>query len=268
MMDPLARIMRKLPAMRRLAVALLVALMALVSPARAARAEAVDLTLVLAIDVSRSVDEVEAALQRQGYIAALTNPKVIQAIQTGAIGRIALTYFEWAGVDYQRVIVPWTTIRTLADAERFVGIVAAAPPQSASWTSVSGAIDFGRRLIATSGYEAARHVIDVSGDGRNNSGRPAELARDDAVAEGITINGLPILNDRPNFGRPAEADLDTYYEHNVIGGPGAFLILARDFNAFGAAILSKLIKEIAGEPARADRILAEESLPRAKHGGG
>jgi hypothetical protein len=254
--------------MRHALAALIAAMLTLASPAPAARAEAVDLALVLAIDVSRSVDEVEAALQRQGDIAALTNPRVIQAIQTGAIGRIALTYIEWAGVDYQRVIVPWTTIRNAEDADRVVGTVAASPPQAASWTSISGAIDFSRRLLANNGYEAARHVIDVSGDGRNNSGRPAELARDDAVAEGITINGLPILNDRPNFGRPAEADLDTYYEHNVIGGPGAFLILAHDFNAFGAAVLSKLIKEIAGDSAKADRILADKSLPRAKHGGG
>src|SRR4051812_28710356 len=154
--------------MRHVFVAVMTALLAFASPAPEARAEAVDLALVLAIDVSRSVDEVEAALQRHGYIAALTNPKVVQAIQTGSIGRIALTYIEWAGVDYQRIIVPWTTIRGMDDAERFVGVVAAAPPQAASWTSISGAIDFSRRLLASSGYEAARQVIDVSGDGRNN----------------------------------------------------------------------------------------------------
>src|SRR5258706_2164468 len=243
--------------MRHLFAAALAALLALAAPAPEARAEAVDLALVLAIDVSRSIDDVEAALQRQGYIAALTNPKVVQAIQSGAIGRIALTYVEWAGVDYQQTVVPWTTIAGRQDAEAVAAAILAAPHRSVSWTSISGAIDYSRRLLANSGYEAGRHVIDVSGDGRNNSGRPAELARDDAVAEGITINGLPILNDRANFGRPPEADLDLYYEHAVIGGPGALLILARDFNAFGAAILSKLIKEIAGDPATAARILAQ-----------
>lgn len=241
--------------MRPVLAAALAALLALASPP--ARAEAVDLALVLAIDVSRSIDEVEAALQRQGYLAALTNPKVVQAIQSGAIGRIALTYVEWAGVDYQQTVVPWTTIRGPQDADTFAAAIAAAPHRSVSWTSISGAIDYARRLFVNNGYEAGRQVIDVSGDGRNNSGRPAELARDDAVAEGITINGLPILNDRMNFGRAPEADLDLYYENNVIGGPGAFLILARDFNAFGAAILSKLIKEIAGDPATAARLLAQ-----------
>jgi Protein of unknown function (DUF1194) len=226
------------------AVAWLLALVA--SPA--ARAEPVDLALVLAIDISRSIDEVEAALQRQGYIAALTNPKIVAAIQSGAVGAIALSYVEWAGADYQRIVVPWTVIHGADDAGRVAAALAAAPHDSVSWTSISGAIDFSRRLLESSPHESSRRVIDVSGDGRNNSGRPAELARDAAVAAGITINGLPILNDRPNFGRPPEADLDQYYEANVIGGPGAFMIVATDFNAFGAAILSKLIKEIADGP--------------------
>jgi hypothetical protein len=245
-----------------------VALLLAGAPIPAARAEPVDLALVLAIDVSRSIDEVEAALQRQGYIAALTNPKIVQAIQSGALGAIALSYVEWASVDDQHIVVPWTVIRGAADAERFAAVIAAAPHRSISWTSISGAIDFSRQLLERSGHMAGRRVIDVSGDGRNNSGRPAEAARDDAVAAGITINGLPILNDRPNFGRPPEADLDLYYETNVIGGPGAFLIVATDFNAFGAAILSKLIKEIAGDPAAPARSLAVEPLPRAQHGGG
>jgi hypothetical protein len=231
--------------MKPVVAALLAIVVTLIAPP--ARAEAVDLALVLAIDISRSIDEVEAALQRQGYIAALTNAKVVRAIQSGALGRIALAYVEWAGTDYQRTVVPWSIIRDADDADRFAGAIAAAPHQSMSWTSVSGAIDYSRRLIEASPHEASRHVVDVSGDGRNNSGRPAAVARDEAVAAGITINGLPILNDRPNFGRPPEADLDLWYERNVIGGPGAFLILATSFDAFGAAILSKLIKEIAHE---------------------
>src|SRR5258706_8333902 len=196
--------------MKTLARWLLAALVTLAAPQ--ARAEAVDLALVLAIDISRSVDEVEAALQRQGYIAALTNARVIQAIQTGAIGRIALAYVEWAGVDTQRTVVPWTTIRSAADAHGVAAAIAAAPHHSLSWTSISGAIDYSKRLLESSGYEAGRHVIDVSGDGRNNSGRPAEHARDEAVAAGLTINGLPINNDRANFGRPPHADLAPYYQ--------------------------------------------------------
>jgi hypothetical protein len=248
----------KLLGMKLFACWLIAALVALAAPG-VARAEAVDLALVLAIDISRSIDEVEAALQRQGYIAALTNPQVIRAIGSGATGRIALAYVEWAGVDTQRTVVPWTTIAGAADAQRFAAAIAAAPRMSMSWTSISGAIDYSKRLLETSGYEAARHVIDVSGDGRNNSGRPAEHARDDAVAAGITINGLPILNDRPNFGRPAEADLDLYYESHVIGGPGAFLIRATGFDAFGSAILSKLIKEIAADDGVASRLLAQDA---------
>jgi len=218
------------------------------APARAA--EPVDLALVLAIDVSGSIDAEEAALQRQGYLAALTDARVLRAIASGAHGAIALTYVEWAGADYQRTVVPWTVVRGADDAARVVATLNASPPRTAAWTSISGALDYARAALAASGVEPIRQVIDISGDGRNNSGRPAEAARDAAVAAGITINGLPILNDRPNFGRPPERDVDQYYEQHVIGGPGAFLIVATDFKAFADAILSKLIKEIAADAPR------------------
>jgi hypothetical protein len=213
-----------------------------------ARALPVDLELVIAVDISRSVDDEEARLQRQGYIEAFRNPRIVEAIQSGAIGAIAVAYVEWAGADHQRTMIDWFLIRDGEGAAEFAGRIGTLPRLSMGWTSISGAIDYSSLLFGTAGYQGVRRVIDVSGDGVNNSGRPARLARDEAVAQGIVINGLPILNDRPNFGRPAEHNLDAYYESEVIGGPGSFLIAAEDFNAFGTAILAKLIREIAGKP--------------------
>lgn len=209
--------------------------------------EPVDVELVLAIDVSRSVDAVEAQLQRQGYVEAFRNPRIQRAIANGPLGRIGVTYFEWAVVDYQRPIVGWTVIKDAASARDFADRLDAAPLQSWGWTSISGAIDYAVPLFGQV-YEGTRRVIDISGDGRNNSGRPASAARDDAVALGITINGLAIMNDRTNFGRPPDRELDAWYRENVIGGPGAFLSVAEDFEAFGEAILNKLLKEIADRP--------------------
>ncbi len=208
--------------------------------------EPVDLQLVFAVDVSRSIDAEEAKLQRDGYIAALTHPRVIKAITSGPLGRIAIAYFEWANAQFQRVLVPWTVIASEADARTVAAALAEAPITSANWTSVSGAIDFGAALLAASGFASPRRVIDISGDGRNNNGRPAPEARDDAVRRGIVINGLPVINDRPNFGGAPERDLDGYYRANVIGGPGAFVKVADGFAAFGEAILSKLVIEISG----------------------
>jgi hypothetical protein len=226
---------------------LLVVLIATWLAAGAARAMPVDLELVIAVDISRSVDDVEAQLQRQGYVEAFQNPRVIEAIQSGVIGAIAVTYVEWAGADYQRTMIDWFLIKDGESAAEFAARIAALPRLSMGWTSISGAIDYCSLQFGTA-HRGTRRVIDVSGDGANNSGRAARLARDEAVAQGIVINGLPILNDRPNFGRPAERNLDAYYEEEVIGGPGSFLIAAEDFNAFGSAILSKLIREIAAAP--------------------
>ncbi|WP_206935139.1 DUF1194 domain-containing protein [Roseococcus thiosulfatophilus] len=216
------------------------------APTRRPRAaEPVDVLLVLAVDVSRSIDEEEARLQREGYREALGDPRVVEAIGRGMIGAIAVAYVEWAGIEYQRLILPWMRIATQADADRWVDALAEAPRNSISWTSISGAIDFSRRVLAEAPFEGTRRVIDVSGDGVNNSGRPSELARDEAVAEGIVINGLPIVNDRPTFGRMPPVPLDQYYAQNVIGGPGAFMIVAEDFNVFAQAVRRKLIREIA-----------------------
>ncbi|MCW8085993.1 DUF1194 domain-containing protein [Sabulicella glaciei] len=212
----------------------------------AARAnDPVDVALVLAVDVSRSIDEDEARLQREGYRAAVSDPRVVEAIGRGMIGAVGLAYVEWAGFEYQRLVLPWTRIADAQDAEAWSQALAEAPRASLSWTSISGAIDFSRRVLEQSPFEATRRVIDVSGDGVNNSGRPSSLARDEAVAEGITVNGLPIVNDRPAFGRMPPIPLDQYYAENVIGGPGAFMIVAEDFESFGTAVRRKLIREIA-----------------------
>ncbi|MGH6899618.1 MAG: DUF1194 domain-containing protein [Geminicoccaceae bacterium] len=217
----------------------------------------VDLELVLAVDISGSVDEVEARLQREGYIAALRHPDVIEAIASGMFGRIAVAYVEWAGDYYQRTMLDWTLIEDAASASDFADALLETPLTTAHWTSLSAAIDYAAPLFDDNGFKGFRRVIDISGDGHNNRGRPVELARDEAVAAGITINGLPIVNDRPNpwGGRPPTG-LDLYFEERVIGGPGAFMIVAEDYTAFASAIFSKLLLEIAGEPPRSPTLAA------------
>ena len=217
-----------------------------------AAARPVDLELVLAIDVSGSIDAVEARLQRDGYIAAIRDPDVIDAIQSGELGAIALAYVEWAGQDHRVLVLDWREVRDRASAEAFAAELAGKPISTGRRTSISGAIDFSLPLFDRNAFEGVRRTIDISGDGANNDGRPVNHARDDAVGAGVTINGLPILNERPNpFGFPVEKDLDAYFEGCVIGGPGAFIVVARDFPAFAAAIRRKLILEVAGAPAPA-----------------
>lgn len=225
------------------------AAMPVLGPARAE--EAVDVALVLAVDVSRSIDEDEARLQREGYRAAVADPVVVAAIRGGLIGAVGIAYVEWAGIEYQRTVIPWRRIASQADAEAWAATLAEAPRASLSWTSISGAIRHARGVLAECPWEATRRVIDVSGDGVNNSGPPADRERDAAVAEGIVINGLPIINDRPTFGRLPPVPLDDYYRENVIGGDGAFMIVAEDFESFGVAVKRKLIREIANLPAGA-----------------
>ena len=237
------------------AVALLAALLTVGAGPASAPASAsdlpVDIELVLAVDVSGSIDPEEAALQRRGYIEALTHREVLNAIRSGPFGRIALTYMEWAGEHYQQVLVAWRVIDGGGTAAEFAVALQAQPQRSERWTSISAAIDLAANLFDGNGFEGLRRVIDVSGDGYNNSGRPAGAARDEAVARGITINGLPILNGRPGPGGwPGATDLDAYYEANVIGGAGAFIVPASDFDAFAAAIRTKLVREIATLPCR------------------
>jgi len=209
------------------------------------RAEPVDLELILAVDVSRSIDPAEAQLQREGYIAALRDPRVHAAIKSGFNRRIAVLYLEWAGYGNTKVVVNWMPISNLDDANRFITQLNAIEPFSASRTSISGAIEAAMPLFDNNGYESERHVIDISGDGPNNMGPMAPVARDAALKKGVTINGLAILDDQPSFGGPAITNLDLYYESCVIGGTGAFVIAAENFASFGEAILRKLILEIA-----------------------
>ena len=213
-------------------------------PARA-QDGAVDLQLVMAVDVSRSVDDEEARLQREGYQAAMTDPRVLAAISGGMLGAVAVAYVEWAAYSYQQLVLAWTRIGNPADAAAWSSRLAQSPRRSVSWTSISGALAFSREVLADCPFEGARQVIDVSGDGVNNNGPPPEQERDRLLDEGVTINGLPIVNDRPNFGVMPGPDLETFYRSSVIGGPGAFLIVAQDFTAFGNAIRRKLIQEIA-----------------------
>jgi hypothetical protein len=225
------------------------ALPALVA-ARPARAslEPVDVLLVLAVDVSRSIDEDEAKLQREGYRSAMTDPRVLAAIRSGTLGAIAVLYLEWASADYQRIVIPWTKIDGPEAANRWADTLAAAPRVSMNWTSIFGAIEASMRALNDSPFEGTRRVIDISGDGVNNSGGPVTLMRDLAVDAGITINGLPILNDRSPFGRPQNMTLDQYFQDFVIGGPGSFMIAAEDFNAFKDAVLRKMVREISARP--------------------
>lgn len=229
--------------MRRRSLLATGAALAITRPARAATE--VDLLLVLAVDVSRSVDEEEARLQREGYREAMVDPQVIAAITGGPHGAIAAAYVEWAGIQYQRLVLPWTRLASPADCTRWAIALGGAARDSMAWTSLSGALIFSRKTLAECPYTADRRVIDVSGDGINNSGPPPDIIRDQLVAEGVVINGLPIVNDRPNFGRAPQQDLEPYYRENVIGGEGAFLVVAEDFENFGAAIRRKLITEIA-----------------------
>jgi hypothetical protein len=214
----------------------------LFSPVAPAQAETVDLLLAIGVDVSRSVDPIRAAIQRDGYLSALRNPMVVRAATSGQHGAIAVVYYEWAAEDLQRTVVPWTVIRSQGDADAFTDELAKHPPVSWRRTSISGAIDYAVSLFDSAPHQAPRRVLDLSGDGPNNHGRSVTEARDEAVAKGIVINGLPVINDRAFFN---ERDLDLYFEENVIGGPGSFVMVAKSFDAFGSAILSKLIREIA-----------------------
>ncbi|HET6467348.1 MAG TPA: DUF1194 domain-containing protein [Geminicoccaceae bacterium] len=230
---------------------LIAALAVAVGAVGAVRAEdlPVDLELVLAVDISGSIDPWEASQQREGYIAAMADEAVVHAIRSNFHQRIAVAYIEWGGADHQRTVLPWTVIDDRASAEAFAGALAEASAVRAMYTSISHAIDYAVPMFEGNGYAGERQVIDVSGDGPNNRGRPLADARADALAKGITINGLPILNDRTqpwDSPTPVEMQLDKYYAEHVIGGPGAFIVIADDFRAFRDAILSKLIREIAG----------------------
>lgn len=221
------------------------ACLALAGPAAAADIP-VDLELVLAVDASRSIDGYEYGLQREGYAKALTHPDVIRAITSGFLRRIAVVYFEWSGEAEQATLIGWSVIDGPGAAKAFAQSLTSLPRRYADGTGIGPAIDYAAGLFTGNGIEGTRRVIDVSGDGPNNRGRPTREARDDAVAKGITINGLAIFNDRPSRPPWPEEPVDVHYRDHVIGGPGAFMITVDDFKGFAEGIRKKLILEIAG----------------------
>ena len=220
----------------------------------------VDVELVIAVDVSYSMDPDEQALQREGYVQALTSREFMQALRQGTHGKIAVTYFEWAGQSDQRIIMPWRLIEGPESADAVAAEISSAAYRRASRTSIAGALVFAKPLFDNSGYRGLRRVIDVSGDGTNNSGPLVVPTRDDVIAAGITINGLPIVFKRVNTGMMDIEDLDIYYEDCVIGGPGAFVIPIRERAQFVEATRTKLVLEIAGlvPPARLVPVSADK----------
>lgn len=232
---------------RALVFALACAAMAVDPPARAA--EPVDLLLVLASDVSRSVDSHKFQLQREGYAAAVSNPQVLDAIRIGRHGRIGVLFLEWSGFGNQKVVIDWTIIDGTKSAQTFGDRLLESPRSFADRTSISGGIDAAVEQLSHAPFTAARRTIDVSGDGTNNAGRDVGQARDEAIARGITINGLVILSETPLPWNPEHTNpaggLAKYYRDNVTGGPGSFVMEAKNFDSFGEAIIKKLVAEIA-----------------------
>ncbi len=216
-------------------------------PLQTVQARQVDLELILAADISGSMDIKEARLQRQGFVNALKHPDVIEAIRHGRYGRIAVAYVEWAGPDVQRMLVDWTEVSDAGSATRFAEAVSRPEIRTEFWTYISALLDALAPTFDNNGFEAPRRIIDISGDGPNNKGEIVVPARDRTVAAGITINGLPIINQRPGPYRLSQLlELDAYFEDCVIGGSGAFVIVADGFKDFARAIRRKMILEIAG----------------------
>jgi hypothetical protein len=222
----------------------------------------VDVELVIAVDVSYSMDPDEQALQREGYILGLTSREFLRALREGVNGKIAVTYFEWAGQFDQKIVMPWRLIDGPEAADAVAAEIARAPYRRASRTSISGALRFAKPLFDDSGYRGLRRVIDVSGDGANNNGPLVISMRDEVLAAGITINGLPIMLKRANVGSLDIEQLDVYYEDCVIGGPGAFVVPIRDRQKFVEATRTKLVLEIAGRQPQPRVIPASAEKPR------
>jgi hypothetical protein len=221
-------------------------LILLALPSAAQDKKDVDLSLALGIDISGSIDPDEARLQREGYVAAFRDPVIVKAILGGANGRIAVAYFEWSDSWMQKLLIDWTLLDSEAAIEAFARKLSDAPISIARRTSISGAIRYAIPLFGRSPYEAQRKVLDISGDGSNNDGGLVTEMRYEALKEKIVINGLPIMNDRPNpFGFPNESDLDRYYLHCVTGGPRSFVEVAHSFDDFPRAVRKKLLQEVA-----------------------
>jgi len=222
----------------------------------------VDVELVLAVDVSYSMDPDEQALQREGYVLALKSREFLQALHQGANAKVAVTYIEWAGQYDQKIIMPWRLIDGPEAADAVAAELAAAPYRRASRTSISGGLRFAKTLFDHSGYRGLRRVIDVSGDGANNAGLLIVPTRDEVVASGITINGLPLMLKRPNPGTMDIENLDVYYEDCVVGGPGSFVIPVRERSQFVEATRTKMILEVAGREPSPRVMKASSDKPR------
>jgi len=222
-------------------------------PAAAQDKQEVDLALALGIDISGSIDPDEARLQREGYVSAFRDPMIIKAILSGPNGRIVVSYYEWSDSWMQKLLIDWTLLDSEAAIHAFAARLSQAPISIARRTSISGAIRFAIPLFGRSPYEAQRKVLDISGDGSNNDGGLVTETRHEALKDRIVINGLPIMNDRPNpFGFPSETDLDRYYLHCVIGGPRSFVEVAHSFEDFPRAVRKKLLQEVADVGPRRD----------------
>jgi Protein of unknown function (DUF1194) len=206
----------------------------------------VDVELILAVDVSYSMDMDELAIQREGYAQAIVSKEFLQALKSGPTGKIAVTYFEWAASSDQKIIIPWRVIDGPETADAVANEIMKTPIRRASRTSISGAINFAMPLFDENPYRGLRRVIDISGDGPNNNGAPVVIARDAAIEKGIVINGLPIMVKEPSYSTMDIDNLDFYYEDCVIGGPGAFVVTIKDREKFKEAIRTKLLLEVAG----------------------
>lgn len=226
------------------------------APAVRGQAVEVDLELVVAVDVSRSMDEEEFRLQRAGYVEAIRHPDFMRTVAAGRFGRIALTYVEWSSRLHQKVVVPWRLIDGPSAAQSFAEELSREPPEIGRGTSISTAIDFSAALFASNGFESDRLTIDVSGDGPNNYGPPVVTSRDSAIAQGIVINGLPIVI-RPS---PIVSDIVQYYSACVIGGVGSFVMPVREMQELAEAIRRKLVIEVAGTPRTITRVAAEPAI--------
>ena len=222
----------------------------------------VDVELVLAVDVSYSMDMDELALQREGYAQAIVSKEFLQALKSGPHGRIAITYFEWAASTDQKIIIPWRVIDGPETADAVANEIVKTPIRRASRTSISGAINFAMPLFDENPHRGLRRVIDISGDGPNNNGAPVVIARDAAVEKGIVINGLPIMVKEPSYSTMDIDNLDLYYEDCVIGGPGSFVVTIKEREKFKEAIRTKLLLEVAGRTPERPVVPAAGREPR------
>lgn len=225
-------------------------------------APSVDVELVLAVDVSYSMDMDELAVQREGYAQAIVSKEFLQALKTGPNGKIAVTYFEWAASSDQKIIIPWRVIDGPETADAVASEIMQAPIRRASRTSISSAIFFAMPLFDENPYRGLRRVIDISGDGPNNNGAPVTGARDEALAKGITINGLPIMVKEPSYSTMDIENLDWYYEDCVVGGPGSFVVSIRDRDRFKEAIHNKLLQEVATRTPERPTVRVADKEPR------